>query len=242
MQLLEYIKTLSPETIKQYMMLSDKKAQETYELIQGLSENSPTLPAIDIFLGDIYSGLQAQTFSSVDREYANTHLFILSGLYGILRALDDIRPYRLEMGYKLPGNAHDLNQPNVTSLYEFWGDAIARQLPQNQPIINLSAKEYTKDLFKRFEAVTHHSNLQIISPKFLTVSSKTGQPTFVTVHAKIARGAFARWLIQQQIEDVAKLHEFNEIGYEYSPGDSTPVEPVFIAKKFKGLGLSIRLN
>lgn len=238
----DYLKTLLPNQIMKSMALSEAMARKTYDRIRTWNGENATLPAIDLFLGDIYSGLQAQTFTLKDRVYANTHLFILSGLYGVLRALDEIQPYRLEMGYKLPGNAHDPSQPNITSLYEFWGDKIAKALPKSEVIINLSAVEYTKAVFPHFKNLEKFNNSTIITPKFLTVSPKTGEPTFVTVHAKIARGAFARWLIQHRIEDLAKLKDFNDIGYAYSAKLSTSEQPVFVAQEFKGLGLSIRLS
>lgn len=236
-----YLKSLSLAQLQKAMNINSLLAEKTYELINSRDDDSG-LPALDIFLGDIYSGLQAQSFTQADREYANNHLVILSGLYGILRALDEIQPYRLEMGYRLPGNSHDITQPNITSLYDFWGDKIARQLPKNQDIINLSAKEYTKAVFPYFKNTEGLMDVKIISPKFLTISPKTNEPTFVTVHAKIARGAYARWLIQNRIEDLNKLKEFNELGYEYSKELSFEEEPVFVAKEFKGLGLSIRLT
>lgn len=225
-QLASYLKTLSQEQIQKAMQLSPSMAAKTKELLQGWDANGSTLPAMDIFLGDIYSGLQAQTFSDEDREYANQHLFILSGLYGVLRPLDEIQPYRLEMGYKLP------DQPN---LYVYWGSEIAKQLPPNQPIVNLSAVEYTKAVFPYLK------NSRIITPKFLTISPKTGEPTFVTVHTKIARGAFARWLIQNRVESTGQLKSFNELGYVYSKDLSTDEEPVFVATEFLGIGLSVRL-
>lgn len=237
LQLAHYLKTLSVEQVQKTMSLSSSKAQQTYELIQSFSNNAPTLAALDIFLGDIYSGLQVQSFTKDDRTYANdNHLFILSGLYGVLKPLDPIQPYRLEMGYKLPGNAHDASQPNITSLYDYWGDTIAQKLPKGQTIINVSAVEYTKAVFKYLNTPT------IITPKFLTISPKTGEPTFVTVHSKIARGAFARWIIQERIEDPSTLKQFNDIGYSYNAQLSTPEQPVFVAKKFEGLGLSVRLT
>lgn len=226
-ELAQYLKSLTPAEIRQMMKLSESMAHKTHALLQGWSGANPTLPAIDLFLGDIYSGLQVQTFSNEDRNYANEHLFILSGLYGVLRTLDEIQPYRLEMGYKLPRGE---------SLYHFWGKAVAHQLPESQTIINLSAVEYTKAVFP------HLKNIKIISPKFLTTSPKTGEPTFVTVHAKVARGAFARWIIQNRIESEEQLKEFAELGYRYAPELSADDEPVFVAKEFGGIGLSVRLT
>lgn len=252
--LMDYLKSLDIKQIGSAMQITESLASKTYELIH--NPDLPTLPALDLFLGDIYSGLQAQSFTQEDRQFANDHLFILSGLYGVLRALDEIQPYRLEMGYKLPGNAHVKNNlldkdgnptiPNITSLYDFWGDKIAKQLPKNQDIINLSAVEYTKAVLpyiqgtKTIKPIEGHENTKVITPKFLTISPKTKEPTFVTVHAKIARGAFARWLIQHRIEDLSKLKDFQEIGYQYNEALSTQSEPVFVAKEFQGRGLSVR--
>lgn len=238
LELAEFLKDLNQTDIQKAMALSPAKAAETYALIQNYSETNPTLPAIDIFLGDIYSGLQTASLTAADRAYAHQHLYILSGLYGILRALDEIQPYRLEMGYTLPSKGDSLPM----KLYDFWGDAIARQLPKNQTIINLSAVEYTKAVFPHLRTIAGLKEVKIITPKFLTVSPKTGAPTFVTVHAKIARGAYARWLIQHRIGDAAQLQDFNEIGYTYNAELSTPEEPVFVATQFGGLGLSVRLS
>ena len=227
----EYLRTLSVKDIEASMQLSHGMAGKTHQLLSSWSANPNTLrPTIDAFLGDIYSGLQVQTFTPADRAYANKHLFILSGLYGVLRAHDSIHPYRLEMGYKLPDEPYK-------NLYKFWSDTIARQLPAHSTIINLSAVEYTKAVFPHLPAAQ-----QIITPKFLTISPKTGEPTFVTVHAKVARGAFARWLIQHRIDTPADIVKFNDIGYAYDKTASTPGQPVFVCKEFGGIGLSVRLT
>lgn len=225
-ELAAVLKTLSRDDLQKVMAISPKMAKTTYELIHSWDNNAPSLAAIDIFLGDIYSGFQAAALSDEDRQYANEHLNILSGLYGALRALDTIQPYRLEMGYKLPG----------MNLYKFWSDKIAHILPAGRPIVNLSAVEYTKAV------LPYMKGAQVISPKFLTVSPKSGEPTFVTVHAKIARGAFAKWMIQHRIESNEQLRDFHEIGYSYEPTLSTETEPVFVAKEFQGIGLSVRLT
>lgn len=226
-QLAGYLRSLSPEDIQRVMKISKPMSIKTHALLQQWSGDAATLPAIDLFLGDIYSGLQAHTFTEKDRAYANDHLFILSGLYGVLRALDEIQPYRLEMGYKLPDHP---------SLYAFWGNKIAEQLPKHQTIINLSAVEYTKAVFP------HIKGEKIISPKFLTVSPKTGEPVFVTVHAKVARGAFARWIIKERIESINDIQRFSDLGYAFSKSLSSDAVPVFVAQEFKGIGLSIRLR
>ena len=208
------------------MKLSPAKITETQQLFGNWSATPQhPIPTIDAFKGDIYSGLQVPSWTEADRRYAHAHLLILSGLYGALRACDGIAPYRLEMGYKLPDG---------TSMYKFWGDTLAQALPANTSvIINLSAVEYTK-------ALLPHVSARVITPKFLTISPKTGEPTFVTVHAKIARGAFARWLIVRKIEDTSQLPTFAELGYRYNAALSSPEQPVFVCETFAGLGLSVR--
>lgn len=226
-ELAEIWRGASPANIQSLMKVSDKKVVEVANLYSTWSSDIDTqVPAIDAFIGDIYSGLQAQTWSDEDRAYAHQHLLILSGLYGGLRACDGVVPYRLEMGYKLPDGRN---------MYQFWGDSVASLSPPDTDyILNLSAVEYTK-------ALLTYTNSPVITPKFLTTSPKTGQPTFVTVHAKIARGAFARWLIQHRIEDIARLSEFSDLGYQYDPTVSTPDQPVFVCEEFGGIGMSVRL-
>jgi cytoplasmic iron level regulating protein YaaA (DUF328/UPF0246 family) len=227
-QLANYVKTLAPEQLATSMALSATRATQTHKTWHTWKGKSTHhLPAIDSFIGDIYSGLQVQTFTKEDRTYANNHLFILSGLYGVLRALDSIAPYRLEMGYKLPEEPY-------RHLYAFWGNRIAKQLPKGNTIINLSAVEYTKAV------LPYMSDARVITPKFMTMD-KAGKPNFVTVHAKVARGAFARWLIQKQINDEAKIKQFTDLNYRYNDKLSTPEQPVFICETFGGIGLSIRL-
>lgn len=226
----DYLTTLTPNELQTAMQLSPTMAIKTHELLRTWSmERSLQRPAIDAFLGDIYSGLQVQSFSDDDRHYANDHLFILSGLYGILRALDSIHAYRLEMGYRLPDGPYK-------NLYKFWGDRIAKQIPAGASIINLSAVEYTKAV------LPYLKDTPVVTPKFMTISPKTGEPTFVTVHAKIARGAFASWLIKNRIDDISDITKFNDIGYAYDQALSTADVPVFVANEFKGIGLSVRLT
>ena len=211
--------------LQSHMKLSPAKAAEVQQLYANWPATAPQTPAIDAFSGDIYSGLQAHTFNASDRAYAHQHLLILSGLYGGLRACDGVMPYRLEMGYKLP---------NGGTMYTYWGNRIAALIPpETSVIINLSAIEYTK-------AILPHTTAHVITPKFLTISPKTSEPTFVTVHAKVARGAFAHWLITQRVHSPANLRHFTALNYAYNEALSTPTQPVFICQQFGGLGLSVR--
>lgn len=224
-----YLKTLSVHSLQRIMKLSEKKAAETYDLIADWTDDhAKQSPAIDVFLGDIYSGLQVTSFDKTDRQYANDHLYILSGLYGILRALDSIYPYRLEMGYRFPDEPYK-------NLENFWSKKLFQIVPAHDPIVNLSAVEYTK-------ALLPHLNVPIVTPKFLTKNTDTNEPTFVTVHTKIARGAFAHWMITHRIKSLDELLSFSELNYHYDAALSTSSEPVFVCEKFGGLGMSVRLT
>ncbi len=118
--------------------------------------------AIDSFVGDIYSGLHANTLSKSDRDYAQWTLRILSGLYGILRPYDGVCPYRLEMGYKLPGHSFG-------NLYKYWGLDIAETLPKEGLVVNLSAVEYTKTVIPYIDIT------RVVTPRFLTVNARNRQ-------------------------------------------------------------------
>lgn len=226
-ELADIFKNQDTTQLAALMKISPGKAAEVEQLYRSWSPDTTLIPAIDAFLGDIYSGLQVQSWSDSDRQYAHQHLLILSGLYGALRACDGIRPYRLEMGYKLPGG---------DNLYQFWGDTLAATMqPQATLVVNLSAVEYTR-------AILPYLNLPVVTPRFLTVSPKTGEPVFVTVHTKIARGAFASWLIRDRISDPDQLPEFSDLGYAFAPDLSTSDQPTFVCQKFLGIGLSVRLS
>jgi uncharacterized protein len=230
-ELVTYLRTLSPQQLSRIMAISAGLAVKTREqYAQWSTAPDRQAPAAASFVGDIYSGLQVDSFHAADRVYADTHLRILSGLYGILRPFDGISPYRLEMGYRLPPGPY-------ANLYRFWGTSIVDQLPGSGPVVNLAANEYSK-------AVTPHVDAdRVLTPRFLTIDPASRQPKFVVVHAKIARGAFARWLITERITATATaIREFSDIGYRYDAALSTPREPTFVCRQFGGKGLSVRLT
>lgn len=224
-----YLKTLSPAALEKVMKISPELAEETHERIAGWSAapEEQTL-AIDSFIGDIYSGLHANDLSVAERDYADETLRILSGLYGILRPYDGICPYRLEMGYKLP-------DPAFANLYDFWGNSIAATLPGEGVIVNLAALEYAQTVIR------YAAPARIVAPKFYTANPKTGKPEFVVVHAKIARGAFARWLITTRTTDLGDLLQFDDLGYRYEQSMTTEEGPAFVCDTFGGKGRSIKL-
>jgi uncharacterized protein len=230
-ELIAYMRTLSQEQLVRIMTISADLAAKTQEQYAEWSTKvEQQAPAAATFVGDIYSGLRIDSFDATDRRYADAHLRILSGLYGILRPFDGISPYRLEMGYRLPPGRY-------SSLYRFWGASIAEQLPTAGRIVNLAANEYSKAV------VPHLDAARVVTPRFLTIDPASKQPKFVVVHAKIARGAFARWLVTARTTDTAEaMCEFRDIGYRYDETRSTPSEPTFVCRQFGGKGLSVRLT
>ncbi|MCW6009403.1 YaaA family protein [Micromonospora sp. CPCC 205371] len=228
-ELIAHLRKLSEGDVCRIMSVSPELAAKTLQqYAEWTTEPARQAPAAATFVGDIYSGLQVDSFSAADRRYADKHLRILSGLYGILRPFDGISPYRLEMGYRLPVGAY-------ANLYRFWGRAIADQLPPSGRIVNLAAGEYSKTV------VPYLDPERVVTPKFLTVDPASRKPKFVVVHAKIARGAFARWLVVRRVKEAA-VREFDDIGYRYDEELSTPREPAFVCQEFGGKGLSVRLT
>ncbi len=179
-------------------------------------------PALAAFTGDVYLGMDAPgTFGSRDYTHAQKTLRILSGLYGVLRPLDLMQAYRLEMGTSLPNS-------RGKDLYAFWSDHITKTLnadleesPGARVLVNLASNEY-------FGSV-HPLEVQgrIVTPKFL--DSKNGGPyKIVSFFAKRARGAMAGWLIRERIKTIAGIRGFTGMGYRLDDSASSPDEPVFV--------------
>lgn len=231
LHLQEALRELSVEQIQDCMGVSASLAAKTADLIANwTAEPSQQSLAIDCFVGDMYSGLRAGDMSEPERDYADQVLRILSGLYGVLLPYDGVYPYRLEMGYRIP------LQHGPARLAAFWGSHIAQALRPQGLVINLSSDEYTNAVLP-FMAAN-----RVVTPRFLTQVHPLQDPVFVVVHAKIARGAFARWLIQTRIQDPSEMTNFQEIGYRFDAERSTADQPVFVAREFGGKGLSIRLR
>ena len=170
------------------------------------------------FQGDVYDGLQAENFTKAEFQFAQKHLRILSGLYGLLRPLDLMQPYRLEMGIKLKNKAG-------RDLYRFWGSQLseavneAAKQAKSEFIINLASEEYASGLDRKALKVP------LVSPQFK--EEKGNQLRILALFAKRARGAMARHLIQYGGTDLHALHSFETDGYRYRPDLSTPEKPVF---------------
>lgn len=174
------------------------------------------------FKGDVYTGLDAESFSESDFKFAQQHLRILSGLYGVLRPLDLMQPYRLEMGTRF-ANKRGKN------LYEFWGDRITEALNKQlkalkaDTIVNLASNEYFKAVNKKL------LNATIVTPAFRDLSN--GQYKMISFFAKKARGQMAAWIIRKKITDPTQLKSFKVAGYRFNPELSKPNAPVFTRDK-----------
>lgn len=176
-------------------------------------------PAALAFAGDTYQGLEAASLEGDELDWAQDHLRILSGLYGLLRPLDAIQPYRLEMGSRLKTR-------RGASLYDYWRDDLSKALNEQAEtvgtdiLVNCASQEY-------FGAVTRKAlKLRVITPVFM--EDKGGTPRIVSFFAKKARGAMARFIIQNRLSDPADLIDFDSGGYAFEPDLSEPDRPVFL--------------
>ena len=176
-------------------------------------------PAAFAFAGDTFQGLEAATLDADALRWAQDHLRILSGLYGILRPLDEIEPYRLEMGSRLK-TEHGKN------LYEYWGSALALELSaqakttQSKAVINCASQEY-------FQAVDAQAlSVPVISPVFMESTEKGLK--IISFYAKRARGAMARFVVSNRIATPAALFDFDAGGYRYEPNLYSENKPVFL--------------
>ena len=224
-KLIKTLKEKEPKDIASLMGLSDKLATLNFDRYQSWkaakSVSSDAKPSMLVFKGDVYQGLNAEDFTTKDLKFAQKHLRILSGLYGILRPMDVIKPYRLEMGTKLKTS-------KGKNLYEFWGESVKNNViddlssQKSDLLINLASKEYFSVLGKMPEFIN------VVSPVFKDY--KSGKYKIISFYAKKARGLMARWVIQNKVTDFEELVNFNIDGYRYSKAESTISEPVFLRK------------
>lgn len=206
-QLMEYCRELTPAQIGSLMKISDKLAGLNAARFAEWQPNftpQNARQAILAFKGDVYTGLHAEDFSEQDFDFAQQHLRMLSGLYGLLRPLDLMMPYRLEMGIKL-------HNAKGNDLYSFWGDLLTEKLNQqlkeqgDDVLINLASDEY----FKAVKPAKLDS--QLIKPVFL--DEKGGKFKVISFYAKKARGLMSRFIIQNQLTQPEQLKDFNLEGY-----------------------------
>ena len=219
-ELARYARDLGARELGRLMDISDNLATLNASRFQAFG-SQPKKPAIFAFAGDTYQGLDAVSLDSDALRWAQSHLCILSGLYGLLRPLDEIEPYRLQMGSRLKTD-------RGCNLYEWWGTKIAETLNEraqatgSRVLVNCASQEY-------FGAVDLSTlNLEVITPVFMEESE--GHAKVVSFHAKRARGAMARFIVERRISDRIGLRSFDIGGYAYRDSLSTPEKLVFIRR------------
>ena len=221
-KIMSVLKGFGPTDLEKLMGISSSLAGLNYDrnqLWHHPFDGDSVRSAIFAFHGDVYEGLNAKTMDEGDIQFAQAHLSILSGLYGLLRPLDAIMPYRLEMGIKLKVDTS-------ASLYRFWGSKIADLLNQrlessgSRALVNLASNEY----FKAIDAA--RLSVPVITPIFK--DEKNGKFQVVSFYAKRARGLMSRYIITHRLTDPEQLLGFNEEGYFFDPQLSEPGMPVFV--------------
>jgi len=220
-QLVTDARKLSPDQVGALMGISDKLAELNHQRFMnwGLPFTAANAKqSLLAFKGDVYTGLDADSMSAADFNFAQKHLRILSGLYGLLRPLDLMQPYRLEMGLKFA------NQGGK-NLYEFWGSDITDKLNsqlkalKSEVLLNLASNEY----FRAVQAKALHAD--VITPVFKDL--KSGKYRVISFFAKKARGQMTRYIIDQRLDDVAGIKKFRVGGYRYNKAESTARDWVF---------------
>ena len=209
-ELIEILRDYSPQRLSELMGISDKLA--ALNAARYAEWHTPftaqnAKPAIQAFQGDVYVGLEADTFTDDENAFAQQHLRILSGLYGLLRPLDLIQPYRLEMGTRL-------ENPAGKDLYAFWKETLTAELDRavaasgSPVLINLASNEYFKAIdARRLEA-------RVITPVFK--DEKNGKLKIISFYAKKARGLMTAWMIRERLDDPEGLKEFDVAGYRFN--------------------------
>lgn len=223
--LAKQLQKMSADDLSELMNISSKLGELNFARYSNWETPftpGPARQALFAFKGDVYLGLKAEQFDAQDVSFAQNHLRILSGLYGILRPLDLMLPYRLEMGTRLE-NKHGKN------LYEFWGSRLTDALNEefasqrSKVLVNLASNEYFKSLQPK------DLDAEVISPVFKDYFS--GKYRVLSFFAKKARGEMAAWIIRKRIDSAGQLTEFDVDGYRYSASESTASKPVFLRKQ-----------
>jgi cytoplasmic iron level regulating protein YaaA (DUF328/UPF0246 family) len=220
-QLINKLQELNPEQIQKLMGISEKLSELNYQRFQDWvqSDSAVQCPALFAFQGDVYQGLGADTLSMDELEFAQQHLRILSGLYGLLRPLDLMQAYRLEMGTKF------INERGM-NLYAFWGDKISVLIKSDMPtdevpeLVNLASNEYYKAVKPKL------ISSKIITPVFKDL--KNGQYKIISFYAKKARGLMVAYALKNKITQAEQLKGFDSAGYHFSEELSDDKQWIFI--------------
>ena len=220
-ELVEQLKKFNLKQIQDLMSISENLSELNFQRYKDF--NAPFNPqnakqALFAFKGDVYSGINTSSMQQADFEYAQQHLCILSGLYGCLKPLDLIQPYRLEMKTKL-------KTKKGINLYQFWGDSITEKLnallvkQKQKVLVNLASNEYWKSVKAK------NINGDIVNVAFKEI--KDGKSRIIAIFAKKARGMMADFIIRNRVETVAGIKQFNNDGYSYDASASNEMLMVF---------------
>lgn len=224
-ELISQLRKLSVGKIGKLMSISEKLAHLNHDRFASWEEESTkanSRPAILAFTGDVYQGIELGEWSKEDFTTAQARIRILSGLYGILRPLDRMQPYRLEMGTKFPNK-------RGKNLYEFWGDSLTKSINADLKksgsnfIVNLASNEYFSAVRKKELAG------ELITPVFK--DEKNGKYKIISFFAKKARGMMADYIVRNDITDPKALQKFKTAGYRFSKKDSDDSTLVFLRKE-----------
>lgn len=207
--------TLSELSVKQIaslMQVSQLLAEKTHEMVS----DSTTKQAFWAYDGDVFKGVQAKTMTVDDAEFAQDHVLVPSGLYGLVRPYDMISPYRLEMKAKL-------SVGKASNLYEFWSDALGKYVEAhaNREVLMLSSYEYARTIIPYVSKTT-----RIVTPAFID-KKPTGKEEQVAIYNKMMRGVMGRWVIDNKIDSLDDIATFSAHGYRYNPERSQDDKPVF---------------
>ncbi|WP_372764687.1 peroxide stress protein YaaA [Litorivivens sp.] len=224
-QLVDELRSLSPDDISSLMKISPALGELNHQRFMNWSTPftpDNARPAVLAFKGDVYQGLDPQQFGKRDFAFAQKHLRILSGLYGLLRPLDLIQPYRLEMGTRFANS-------KGKDLYAFWDQQITEAVNEalgeakTETLINLASNEYFKSVKKKT------LNANIVTPIFK--DQKNGQYKIISFYAKKARGLMSAYIIKNRVKSVEELKAFDWEGYSYQAKQSSASELVFTRKE-----------
>ena len=224
-RLVEHMRTLEPDALSDLMDISNELAElnwQRYAAWQTPFSLRNARQAIFAFRGDVYLGLRAEQFGTAELNFAQKHLRILSGLYGVLRPLDLIQPYRLEMGRQVSVDGNG-------GLYDFWGERLTQSLntdlagqPQKRKVlVNLASNEYFQSI--RADALA----ADVVTPVFKDQTGR-GDYRVLSFMAKRARGEMAAWIVRNRINSAHALKKFSESGYRHSADESTSERVVFL--------------
>lgn len=214
-KLVKQLRQLSVSEISSVMKISDKLGKlnaDRFRTWQADFDDTNAKQALLAFQGDVYQGMDVNRFEAEDFDFAQEHLRILSGLYGVLRPLDLMQPYRLEMGTKL--THAKLQNLSANTLYEFWADKLTKSINQqlekldHKIIINLASKEYFKAIKPKLAIA------DIVTPVFK--DWKNGKYKIISFYAKKARGMMAAYIIKNRLKDPQDIKGFNGAGYSYN--------------------------